>query len=243
MEAIVKATDGIMVARGDMAVEAGAEVVPIVQRKLIALCRQYSKICIVATQMMGSMVDNPEPTRAEVSDVANAVIQGADAVMLSDETANGKYPLETVKEMKKVILYTQNHSKVASIKHEPTGNYADYDAIAHAVTDLAEKIPADIIICQTATGATAASIAAQRPNLPIISVTSNPRVAGQLALTYANSAFVRPYSETYGLDLAQELANSGYLQKREGAKHLTAVIVSGHKSTMGGTDTIQIHNI
>ena len=86
MEAIVEAADGIMVARGDMAVEAGAEVVPIVQRKLIAMCREHSKLCIVATQMMSSMVDNPEPTRAEVSDVANAVIQGADAVMLSDET-------------------------------------------------------------------------------------------------------------------------------------------------------------
>ena len=90
LEKIVEASDGIMVARGDMAVEAGAEVVPIVQRKLIALCRKHSKLCIVATQMMGSMVDNPEPSRAEVSDVANAVIQGADAVMLSDETANGK---------------------------------------------------------------------------------------------------------------------------------------------------------
>ena len=99
MEAIVKATDGIMVARGDMAVEAGNEVVPIVQRKLIALCRQYGKIVIVATQMMGSMVENPEPSRAEVSDVANAVIQGADAVMLSDETANGKYPVEAVKQI------------------------------------------------------------------------------------------------------------------------------------------------
>ena len=243
MEAIVKATDGIMVARGDMAVEAGAEVVPIVQRKLIALCRQYSKICIVATQMMGSMVENPEPTRAEVSDVANAVIQGADAVMLSDETANGKYPLETVKEMKKVILYTQNHSRVASIMHEPTGDYVNYDAIAHAVTSLTEQIGADIIICQTASGATAASIAAERPNLPIITVTSNQRVAGQLALTYANSAFVRPYTDTYGLDLAQELVKNGYIRKRDNAEHITAVIVSGHKSVLGGTDTIQIHNI
>ena len=119
LEEIVKAADGIMIARGDMAVEAGAEVVPIIQRKLIAMCRSYSKICIVATQMMSSMVDSPEPTRAEVSDVANAVIQGADAVMLSDETANGDYPLETVKAMKKVILYTQNHSRITTISHEP----------------------------------------------------------------------------------------------------------------------------
>ena len=243
MEAIVKAADGIMVARGDMAVEAGAEVVPIVQRKLIAMCREHGKICIVATQMMSSMVDNPEPTRAEVSDVANAVIQGADAVMLSDETANGKYPVETVKAMKKVILYTQNHTHVSPINHEVTGEFKNYDAIAGGVTQLAEKIGADVIVCQTASGATAAAIAAQRPKLPIITVTSNARVAGQLALTYANSAFVRPYSENYGYDLAVELKNSGYLQAEEGQKEMIAVIISGHKDTIGGSDTIKIVRI
>ena len=243
MEAIVKATDGIMVARGDMAVEAGAEVVPIMQRKLIALCRQYSKLVIVATQMMGSMVDSPEPTRAEVSDVATAVMLGADAVMLSDETANGKYPVETVKAMKKVILYTQNNSTVAPISHEITGDFRNYDAVSAAATNMATKINADIIVCQTATGATAASIAAQRPDVPILTVTSNPRVAGQLALTYANSAFVRPYSPTYGLDLAQDLKASGYLQLDDGQTELTALIVSGHKDALGGTDTIQIVRI
>ena len=243
MEEIVKATDGIMVARGDMAVEAGAEVVPIVQRKLIAMCREHSKLCIVATQMMGSMVDNPEPTRAEVSDVANAVIQGADAVMLSDETANGKYPVETVKAMKKVILYTQNHSHVSPINHDVTGDYKNYDAIAGGVVSLAEKIDADVIVCQTASGATASAIAAQRPKLPIVTVTSNHRVAGQLALTYANSAFVRSYSETYGLDLAQELKENGYLQIREGKDDILAVIISGHKDIAGGTDTIHIVRI
>ncbi|MBR5408993.1 pyruvate kinase [Candidatus Saccharibacteria bacterium] len=243
MEAIVKATDGIMVARGDMAVEAGAEVVPIVQRKLIAMCREHSKLCIVATQMMGSMVENPEPTRAEVSDVANAVIQGADAVMLSDETANGKYPVEAVKAMKKVILYTQNHSHVSPINNEVTGARKNYDAIADGVVRLAEKIDADVIVCQTATGATAAAIASQRPTLPIVTVTSNARVAGQLALTYANSAFVRPYSERYGLELAQELKDSGYLQIREDKQDILAVIISGHKDIAGGTDTIKIVRI
>ena len=243
MRAIVKATDGIMVARGDMAVEAGNEVVPIVQRKLIALCRQYGKMVIVATQMMGSMVDNPEPSRAEVSDVANAVIQGADAVMLSDETANGKYPIEAVKEMKKVILYTQNHTRIMTIKSEITGEYEDYDAEADAAARLAEKIEADVILCETSSGATAAAIAAQRPNVPIITVTSNARVAGQLALTYANSAFVRPFSETYGIDLAQELAESDYLKKREDRDYILAVIVSGQPNTVGGTDTIQIRKV
>ena len=243
MEAIVKATDAIMVARGDMAVEAGAEVVPIVQRKLIAMCREHGKLCIVATQMMGSMVENPEPTRAEVSDVANAVIQGADAAMLSDETANGRYPVETVRAMKKVILYTQNHSHVSPINHEVTGDYKNYDAISSGVVQMAEKIGADVIVCQTASGATAAAIAAQRPKLPIVTVTSNPRVAGQLALIYANSAFVRPYSETYGLDLAQELKDNGYLQVEEGHSDILAVIISGHKDTAGGTDTIKIARI
>ena len=148
LEEIVKAADGIMVARGDMAVEAGAEVVPIVQRKLIALCRAHAKLCIVATQMLSSMVEEPEPTRAEVSDVATAVVPGADVVMLSDETANGKYPLETVKAMKKVILYTQNHSRLAPLSRSPEGDSAVYDAISSAAARLAEEIEADIIVCR-----------------------------------------------------------------------------------------------
>ncbi|MBR3322206.1 pyruvate kinase [Candidatus Saccharibacteria bacterium] len=239
LEEIVKVADGIMVARGDMAVEAGAEVVPIVQRRLIALCRTYGKLCIVATQMLSSMVESPEPTRAEVSDVATAVIQGADVVMLSDETANGAYPLETVKEMKKVILYTQNHSKIAPLGRQPEGESVAYDAISNAAARLAEQIEADVMICQTASGATALAMAAQRPNLPIVSVTPNQRVANQLALVYANSAFVRPYSDNFGYNLAEELKKSGYLQVSEGRKDLLAVIVSGDKNRVG-TDTIKV---
>lgn len=240
---IVQSADGIMVARGDMAVEAGAEIVPIIQRKLIALCRTYSKFCIVATEMLSSMTENPTPTRAEVSDVATAVIQGADAVMLSDETANGNYPLETVIAMKKTILYTQNHSQIIPTNHSPVGEFAVYDAISSAVARLSETIHADAIICQTASGTTATAIATQRPNLPIISVTDNPRIANQLALIYANSAFIRSYSETYGQDLAKELKKSGYLQTTKGKKDLIVVIVSGDKNKIGGTDTIQIRHI
>ncbi len=242
LEAIVEAADGIMVARGDMAVEAGAEVVPIIQRKLIALCRKHAKLCIVATQMMSSMVDNPEPTRAEVSDVATAVVQGADAVMLSDETANGSYPLETVKEMKKVILFTQNHSRVATVNRDNGTLEAVYTAISEAAARLAESIDADVIVCQTASGVTSMMMASERPNLPIVTVTSNKRVANQLALIYANSAFVRPYSEDFGYDLAEELKKVGYLQLKEGVKDLTAVIVSGDKNKVG-TDTIKVRKI
>ena len=243
LEAIVRAADGIMVARGDMAVEAGAEVVPIVQRKLIAMCRAHAKLCIVATQMLSSMVDAPEPTRAEVSDVATAVVQGADVVMLSDETANGKYPLETVQEMKKVILYTQNHSRVAPISKLPVGEKSEvYDAISYAGARLAEKIEADVIVCQTASGVTATTMAAQRPNVPIVSVTPNERVANQLALIYANASFVRPYSDTYGRDLVAELKEKKYLRTKEGVKDLTTVIVSGDKNKYG-TDTIKVRRI
>ena len=243
MEEIVKASDGIMVARGDLAYEAGAEIVPIVQRKLIALCRQYSKICIVATQMMGSMVDNPRPTRAEVSDVATAVLLGADAVMLSDETANGKYPIEAIKEMKKVILYTQDNSRILPIDKDTIGNYKNYDAISRAVVRLAEQIGADLIAVATKSGATAEAIAAQRPNMPMVSITSNKRVAGQLALTYANSAYVREYDDNYVIDTIQDLKNSGYLKLDDDKKELTVVVVSGLVDEEGGTNQIQIRKI
>ncbi|MBR5938990.1 pyruvate kinase [Candidatus Saccharibacteria bacterium] len=243
LEEIVKASDGIMVARGDMAVEAGAEVVPIIQRKLMSVCRANGKPWMVATQMLSSMVDSPEPTRAEVSDVATAVVQGADVVMLSDETANGKYPIETVKAMKKVILYTQNHSKIAPIAKMPVGEKSEvYDAISNAAARLAERIEADVIVCQTASGATATTMAAQRPNVPIISVTMNERVANQLALTYANSAFVRNYHEDFGYDLARELKSMGYLKTKDGEKDLLTVIVSGDKN-IAGTDTIKIRRV
>lgn len=242
LEEIVEASDAIMVARGDMAVEAGAEIVPIVQRKLVRMCREHGKICIVATQTMASMVDSPEPTRAEVSDVANAVLQGADVVMLSDETAMGKYPLETVKAMKKVILYAQDNSEIAPISHDPESDNRNYDAISLAAARLAEKLGADAIICQTASGATARAMASQRPNLPILTVTSDERVANQLALAYANSAFVREYSPEFGIDLARELKDSGFLKSKTGREDVLVVVVSGDRD-VAGTDTIKVRRI
>lgn len=236
MEEIVKATDGIMVARGDLAVEAGAEIVPIVQRKLLALCRKHGKLSIVATQMMASMVDNPEPTRAEVSDVANAVIQGADTVMLSDETANGKYPLETVAAMKKVILYTQDNAAVAPI-HDIITKNIQLDAISTAAVSLAEQLKVDAIIAETKSGATAAHIAAHRPNLPIISVTSDMKPAQQLGLSYANRSYVRPDGPEAGFDLFKELKADGFF----GEGQSKVIIVSGQQpGVIGTTDTIKV---
>jgi len=238
LEEIVQASDGIMVARGDLAVEAGAEVVPIVQRKIIALCRKYGKLSIVATQMMASMVENPEPTRAEVSDVANAVIQGADTVMLSDETANGKYPLETVMAMKKVILYTQENASVRPLRDIVHIKNSQQDAISTAAVGLAEQLHVDAIVAETKSGATAANIAAHRPNLPIISVTSERRAAQQLALSYANKSFVRPDGEKAGLEMAKELKADGFFGNN---KKVTVAIVSGRQpGLIGATDTIRV---
>lgn len=242
LEEIVKATDAIMVARGDMGYEVGAEIVPVVQRKLIKMCREHSKICIVATQTMASMVDNPMPTRAEVSDVANAVIQGADVVMTSEETAMGKYPVETIQEIVKVINYVQDHVETTPISRDPQSDNQDYDAIAEAAASIAEHIEADAIICQTATGRTARAMAAQRPALPIFSVTPNERVANQLSLVYGNRAYVREYSPEFGFELAEELVKSGVLSSRSGRDYVQVVIVSGDKD-VAGTDTIKVRKI
>lgn len=238
LEKIVEASDGVMVARGDLAVEVGAEIVPIVQRRIISLCQKHAKLSIVATQMMASMVDNPEPTRAEVSDVATAVIVGADCVMLSDETANGKYPLETVESMKRTILYTQEHAPVRPLEL-PRSLESHSAAISAAAVVLAKQLKASAIIAETKTGATATHIAAHRPSRPIISVTSVPRVAQQLALLYANKSFLRPDGERTGLELAKELAENGFLEKPS-----TVVLVSGRQpGLVGATDTIRVRTL
>ena len=242
LEAIVMASDGVMVARGDLAVEAGAEVVPIVQRQIISLCRKHGKLSIVATQMMASMVDAPEPTRAEVSDVSTATVQGADVVMLSDETANGKYPVEAVSAMRRAIMYTQeNWDVVTSDKLVATHEELSRNAISRAAVDIAHEIDATTIIAETKSGATAANIASMRPQVSICAVTSSPRAAQQLALTYATRSFIRPDGEKAGVELAKELFAQQYFGPMD---KLTAVIVSGRQPGLtGATDTIRVRVI
>lgn len=243
LERIVRVSDGVMVARGDLAVEAGAEVVPVVQRRIISLCRKYGKLSIVATQMMASMVDAPEPTRAEVSDVANAVIQGADVVMLSDETANGTYPIETVRAMRNTILYTQENAMVDVPAEELIQpDQSRRNALSHAAVAVAEELHAAAIVAETKSGATAENIAACRPHLRIVAVTSEPRVAQQLALTYGTRSFIRPDGENAGLGLARELQSSQYFNTD--SQPTTVVIVSGKQpGVTGGTDTIRVRVI
>lgn len=242
LEKIVLASDGVMVARGDMAYEVAPEVVPIVQRKIVALCRKHGKISIVATQTMGSMVDNPQPSRAEVSDVANAVIQGADVVMLSDESATGKYPEETVRAMRAVIRYTQEHAYVAPIDDiVERGEGQALNAISLAAVELAEQIDADALIVETKSGNTAATVAANRPTLPVIAVTSSRRVAQQIGLSYATRSYVRPDGEFAGKKIAEELKKEGFFGDKESP---TVVIVSGRQpGLVGGTDTIRVRTI
>ncbi len=237
LRAITEEADGVMVARGDLAVEVSPEVVPVIQRQILKLCQEYGKLSIVATQMMASMVDAPEPTRAEVSDVASAVISGADCVMLSDETANGRYPMETVKSMKRVIMYTQEALPVEVARSHDDS--VKQTAISEAAASLATHIKATAIVAETKSGTTAISIASQRPAMPIISVTSQPRVAQQLALMYANKSFCRPDGERAGLNLAKELRASGYIEAGS-----TVVLVSGKQpGQIGGTDTIRVRVI
>ena len=181
LEAIVETSDVIMIARGDLAIEAPLESVPIIQRHIIGLGIKYAKPTIVATQMMASMMEMPEPTRAEVSDIASAVITGADCLMLSDETAAGRYPIEAVKVMKRVILYTEGQAP-ANLIFPDRVTFTRQSAISEAIVDLATRVKAVAIVAETKSGATAIHISALRPGQPLIAVTSDPRTAQQLAI-------------------------------------------------------------
>jgi len=157
--------------------------------------------------------------------------------MLSDETANGSYPLETVAAMKRVILYTQDHAPVAAIHDEVVAKNLQLDAISTAAVSLADQLGVSAIIAETKSGATAANIAAHRPNMPIISVTSETRTAQQLALSYANRCYVRPDAEEAGFDLAKELQAENYFD----SEPTKVIIVSGQQpGIIGTTDTIKV---
>ena len=189
IEEIVKATDGIMVARGDLSVEAGFEVVPVVERKLITLCRKYNKLCIVATQMLMSMVDNPSPSRAEANDVATAVLLGADVTMLSDETANGHYPVEAVSAMNKIISYVQDKVEIVKADDQLTDDQ-ELDALCKEATDLAVRINAKAIIAKSDDGALVNNLSGYKVSAPIIAASSSARIAQQFCLRYGVKSLI-----------------------------------------------------
>lgn len=235
MEDIVREADMVMVARGDLAVESAAESVPIVQRQLVAFGLQYAKPTIVATQMLASMTDRPEPTRAEVSDVATAVLIGADCVMLSDETANGLYPIEAVKVMKRVIRYAEGNSPLKTV-YPRYEDHSRQGAISSGLISLAEDIQAKAIVAETRSGATARQIASRRPDIPLIAVTSDVRTAQQLALVYDVKSFVRPVSKLAAQKLTDYLRQTKVFQKGD-----IVITASGqYPGVVGTTDTIKV---
>lgn len=235
IERIMLETDAVMVARGDLAIETLPESVPIVQRRIIGLGMKYAKPVIVATQMLASMTDMPEPTRAEVSDVATAVLLGTDCVMLSDETANGNYPLEAVAVMKRIILYTQVNDPV-EVSFKEALNDDRQSAISSAVITLAEKLSAKAVVAETLTGATAQQIASHRSSIPVIAVTSDVLTAHQLALVYGTKSYVRPVDKFAASKLTDWLRKSKLFAKGD-----MIVTASGkYPGVVGTTDTIKV---
>lgn len=188
LEEIIVRSDAVMVARGDLAIEIPASKVPIVQQKIIRYARQHHKPVVVATQMLESMIENPRPTRAEVSDVANAVLDQVDAVMLSAESANGKYPVESVRTMKDVILSVEENPdfrRIIQINWEKfSQEELHFNAITSAASNLAFNTQAEAIVVGTKTGRTAHMLSAFRPSAEIIAVVHDTKVYNQLALVW-----------------------------------------------------------
>lgn len=185
IDAILELCDGLMVARGDLAIEVPAEKVPMIQKMLIKKCNDAGKIVITATQMLESMIKSPVPTRAEVSDIANAILDGTDAVMLSEETTLGSYPFESVSMMSKVALDVEaNYPERKLIPIAPKGERSITDAITGSVIKTAHDIGASAIIAVTKTGYTARMISRHKPTSPIIAITSEVITSHQLHASF-----------------------------------------------------------
>ena len=190
IEEILKVSDGIMVARGDLGVEIPAEDVPMIQKMLINRCNLLGKPVITATQMLESMIYNPRPTRAEASDVANAILDGTDAVMLSGESAAGKFPVEAVETMNRVAVRVESlfPHKEYSKKYEDVVAKTVTDTISRAVNDVARTLNAEAIITITASGHTAKMISRMRPTCPVIAVTPKPDVVRKMSIVWGVEA-------------------------------------------------------
>lgn len=237
LEEIVAATDVIMVARGDLAIETKPESVPATQRRLIELGKMHRKPVIVATQMLESMINSTQPSRAEVSDVATAVLEGTDAVMLSGETAMGLFPVETVKMMKRIILYTEKEERevIARRKVQYAGQER-INAVSAAAVVLAHQLPAKVIIAETSSGQTARNIASMRPNVPIIMVTDHERVYYQMAIVWGGKSYLAKNMKGATEDVLHQLKSAGNIAHGD-----NVVVASGNQpGLIGGTDKVVI---
>lgn len=211
---IIKESDALMVARGDLGVEIPFQNVPLIQKMLITKCIHHAKPVIVATQMMESMINSMSPSRAEVNDVANAVLDGADAVMLSGETSVGKYPIEVIKTMANIITEMETHPGIYNKEELPERDQNRFisDSICFNACRLSQRVEAKAIITMSFSGYTAYKIASQRPNTNIFVFTSNKNILTQLNLVWGVKAFY--YNKRISTD--HTIADIKYIMKSEG---------------------------
>ena len=243
IDEILQVSDGIMVARGDLGVEIPTEEIPIVQKMIIKKCNELAKPVITATQMLDSMIRNPRPTRAEVTDVANAIYDGTDAIMLSGETAAGKYPVEAVKVMASIakrIEQTLDYDRM--LKEKGSKNVTVTDAISHATCTTAVDLNASAIITSTSSGYTAKMVSRFRPQAPIIAATSNEAVMRRLALTWGvcpiKSALAGNTDEVIEKSIEASI-ESGYVKNGE----LVVITAGVPVGVSGTTNLIKVHVI
>jgi len=241
MDALVELSDAVMVARGDLGVETPPEDVPLAQKRLVRACRDAGKPVIVATQMLESMVTAPTPTRAEASDVATAVFDGADAIMLSAETASGSYPVEAVSIMDRIAVRMESDpgywEALDAARHEPEPTAAD--AISRAARQVAETISAACIVTYTTSGSTTLRASRERPEAPVLGLTSNPATARRLALAWG----VRPHYTADVADFAEMVRKaSSIAYERQLAKLGDRIVVTAGVpfGTPGATNILRI---
>ncbi|MFD0362354.1 pyruvate kinase [Nocardia sp. GCM10030253] len=240
LEAIVLAFDAVMVARGDLGVELPLEQVPIVQKRAIQMARENAKPVIVATQMLESMIENSRPTRAEASDVANAVLDGADAVMLSGETSVGAYPIETVRTMARIVHAVETEStRVPPLTHVPRTKRG---VISYAARDIGERLNAKALVAFTQSGDTVRRLARLHTPLPLLAFTPLPEVRSQLSLTWGTETFIVPTVNSTDAMIHQ--VDVALLSMERYQKGDLVVIVAGSPpGTVGSTNLIHVHRI
>jgi pyruvate kinase len=241
---IIDISDGVMVARGDLGLQISIEKVPLAQKKIIREANQRGKPVITATEMLESMVKSPTPTRAEATDVANAVLDGTDAVMLSEETSIGKYPVEAVEMMSKIILEAETVLPHDEFLHEPPGellNEVD-DATARAACQIAYQVEAKAIIALTAGGTTALRVAKHRPGQPILAVTLSDIIMRQLNLVWG----VYPLRKSSPTNLEEwlEVARETALETGVAAATDVIVVTAGLPlGVPGSTNLVKVHRV
>ena len=240
LEAIVLAFDGVMVARGDLGVELPLEHVPLVQKRAIQIARENAKPVIVATQMLDSMITNSRPTRAETSDVANAVLDGADALMLSGETSVGRYAIESVQTMGRIIEAVETESVVVPpLTHVPRTKRG---VISYAARDIGERLNAKALVAFTQSGDTVRRLARLHTHLPLLAFTPEPAVRQQLSLTWGTETFLVPKVESTD-EMVRQVDVAMIEIGRYQAGDLMVVVAGSPPGTIGSTNLIRVHRL